>query len=192
MLGVFIVLPVYTKDRNCRVSVNAGTRNLKTLYAQLRKADKSCSLLPKMYLEFSDRALMAERYAEALWATQSGIRKSVNTSVTNKLILNQGLAFIGKDRNEEAITVLKKLAIKGSRKHVDARVKKVAHLALIKAYYQKNQSPRNKNVNFLINLYFHRYPDSPYDSILFEWCQDAGFTQTKQYKIRKLSYTKSN
>ncbi|MES0491069.1 MAG: hypothetical protein ABUK01_13810 [Leptospirales bacterium] len=168
------VAPSVRGQSSCNTDSLTKEKNLKKVYYGLRSMERQCRILPEAYLQYSESALLAERFNEALWATMKGLEQQQNNNVGSKLKLNQGLAFLGQDRNEEAIIILKELTLKKNTTNINEDTKQRSHMALIQAYYQKNKRKADKNVEFLVNLFYHRYPDSQYTGLLKYWGRQNG------------------
>lgn len=149
-------------------------KNLFKIYQKLQKNHSRCKYSGKTFLNYAQRAYLAGRYGESLRAVEYGISQKNPHSIQMQLRYMQGLAFLGRGRNEEAISSLKKVAMKKSpvaAKELETRQR--AHLALIEAYYAKSNNKNDKNVQFLTHLFRRRYPQSRYLPILEKWFKSS-------------------
>jgi len=154
-------------QRECNPSPIGSGKALQKLYYELRALEKECKIDPMFLLKYAQRAYLAERYNEAIWASESALKyKTADT--TSDLILRYtlGLSYIEKGRIEEAIITLRVVTENNSSADLHRIFHQKAHLALIKAYLTKAGGKVDQDVRFLANLFFHRYPKSSYTALL--------------------------
>lgn len=160
-------------NKKCFDEALFNRKNLRDVYLTLRAASAHCDIATKTYIHYAERAIVAERYAEALWVAQRGQNKA-NQQEKYQLWLLQGQAFLHLKRTEEAITVLKKVAYDKSLYQLASTQSAFAHLLLLKSYYLRAGKKKDKNVLFLYNLFQTRYTKN----IEREWLE-AWFSHLK-------------
>ena len=154
----------------CSGDFIATEKSLFKIYMTLRKNSAKCPYTGIDFLNYGTRAYLAGRYGESLWATEHGMAQKNPESVKMQLIYTRGLAFLGRGRNEEAITTLQEIAMqKGEVSGAQLETRQRAHLALIKAYYARSGDKNDDNVLFLARLFRERYPQSRYLPVLDKW-----------------------
>lgn len=158
-------------------------KSLRDVYFSLRSLDEkskknSCKISAQEFLTYAERAVLAERFAEALWAAHKGINaENKKTLLFYQLKITEGRAFLGLERVEEAIAVFTpftKNEILYSSKETRS-IFAQAYLLLIASYYHKANKQIDNNVNYLIYLLKKKYPSAKTEiEILQMWLKKNG------------------
>lgn len=165
---LFFVKGVVFAQKQCFDEAIFHQKSLRDSYLSLRAASKSCEIASTSYLVYGERAILAKRYAEALWAAQQG-QKVASSKEKYPLLLMEGWAFLHLGRLEESITALKKIAYNKSLYSASSSLAASAHLLLIKSYYLRAGKKKDDNVLFLYNLFHKRYSKRPELEMLQAW-----------------------
>ena len=131
----------------------------------------NCSFHNRDYYEFSRRALIGQRYKEALWSAQKAKKyfNKVNFIYYDSVRI-QALSYIYLKRYEEAITLIKEHLYDTNKQIKNDQIYyEKLMLALIKAYYHKNKNTIQGDVNYLIAIFYKNFPNSKYHYILKQW-----------------------
>ncbi|MDH5719036.1 MAG: tetratricopeptide repeat protein [Spirochaetia bacterium] len=178
ILGTFFFSSgVYSK--NCDTTFVTKEKNLKKTYAKLSEISLKCGVSSDIFLEHSEKAILAERPIEALWSAQKGIwrlKPNSNQELRLRLYLARGTALLKLNRYEEAIIHLRKASLDyhegrpvwGQKREIVQR----AYLMLVKTYFEKENEKISKDVLFLISLFNEKFPKSPYLSLVKNWLKE--------------------
>ncbi|RME89086.1 MAG: hypothetical protein D6767_09115 [Candidatus Hydrogenedentota bacterium] len=149
---VFFLSPFRTLFASeCNLPLHQKKVSLKQIYLQLRFRDPKCKFPAKLFLAYSERALLAGRLHEALWSAKTGMKRA-SSSIKRKLTLAAAKAYNELNRYEEAIALLKPLAFSTQKDNLA----KQAHICLIRAYYLRAKQKQDSNVKYLVSK-FRRY-----------------------------------
>lgn len=147
-------------------------KSLREIYFLLRASVNKCKLTANDFLVYAEKAIVAQRCSETLWAVQHGLKTSaINQEQKYKLLLLQGRAFLCLNRTEEAISTLKKI-VQNKKLYTSKEFNDIAfsaHLVYIKAYYVRANKKKDANVIYLLNLLKKRYPKKSEISLTNNW-----------------------
>ena len=154
----------------CSANLVKKQKDIDELFSDLRALPSYCSQRDRLYLEFANRAYLGGHYIKSLWAVEVALQsqKVQNDYFWNLKVL-EGKNLNALNRFEEAIDVLRPMAIQNKADKASALIKQRAHLALIESYYLRAGRNKDKNVFYLISLFMSRHPDSRYQSLLRDW-----------------------
>lgn len=169
LCGAYLIFPSLQPawSNNCNAGLIETEKSLRTIYFALRYSDSQCHYDGEILAQYASRAYLAGRYSESIWAATLGLTRSKDEATQMRLHLYQGLSYSDMERYEEAIAHLKKAGF-GETGKADPLISQRAHMALIEVYYLKSRKV-DSNVEYLVNSFFYRYPQSPYTVFIQEW-----------------------
>jgi hypothetical protein len=109
------------------------------------------------------QAYLSENYAIGIWAASSAIKENKSKSMEKMAEFHYylGISYLGKNRTEEAISVLKKIVFYENYNQIDREILEKSHMALIQAYSENNKNQKNnQNITYLIRLFKARHNKS--------------------------------
>lgn len=172
---LFFLTATLTTAFACNVSYIKKEKSLRTVYFKLRAEPAECGLNYQPYLDYSRRALIGGRHAEALWAARKGLSAYLKNRGSRKLAylylrFIEGSSLYELNRLEEAIVSLKKVTGHPKINHWKVRdLRQRAYLRLIQTYYLKAGRRKDNNVKYLVSVFSKKYPYSTYRKLLTGW-----------------------
>lgn len=154
----------------CSTNLVKKQKNIEELFAELRSLPSHCGQKDRLFLEFANRAYLGGHYVKSLWAVETALQRQKrrdNHYWSLKVLEGKNLNAL--NRFEEAIEVLRPMAIQNKADQASSHLKQRAHLALIESYYLRAGRNKDKNVFYLISLFMSRHPNSRYQPLLRDW-----------------------
>lgn len=154
---------------NCDEKELDKEKNVIRKYLSIKQ--NTCRLAPAYLLNLSKEAYVSGNYAIGIWAIRSVLatQKKHDINEMAEFYYYLGLSYLGKERNEEAISVLKKIVFSDTPEKLDNIILQKAHMALIQAYFQDDPRKNDKDIDYLIRLFKNRYKDSTLLYAVYDW-----------------------
>lgn len=127
----------------------------------LKRSD--CYYAAGSFLNFAEICISKGRFSNAKWALDLAERKiqSKNSSLFYQWQAASASLFLERKRYEEAIHLLKPYVLqKNVYQKVPVEYRRRYHRLFIHAYYIRAKNRKDKNVDYLISLYKHRYREN--------------------------------
>ena len=170
VICIFTILHSVSAE-NCQNSFIRDEKNLRKMYILLRKKSRECTFSTLDYVRFGGRAILSGYSKEAYWAASRALKNSKENTIhyLNANLL-KATALNDMRRNEEAIEILRPIALNSSKQ---SSIYQKIYLELIRAYYLKNDQKIDDNVLFLFAKFNNKFPKSRYSPLLSAWIKDA-------------------
>lgn len=154
----------------CSTNLVKKQKNIEEVFVELRSLPPHCGQKDRLFLEFANRAYLGGHYVKSLWAVETALqRQKIRDNNYWSLKVLEGKNLNALNRFEEAIEVLRPMAIQNKADQASSVLKQRAHLALIESYYLRAGRNKDKNVFYLISLFMSRHPNSRYQPLLRDW-----------------------
>lgn len=153
ILFTAFIYPIYDCPRN---PLKNG-QSLEDSLSILRKSN--CYYKAEDFLAFAEICISKGRFSNADWALNIAKKKisSKSSSEFHRFQIAKASLLLERKKYEETIILVKPYILSKKNQSIPASYLKQYHLLGIRAYYIRAGNKKDKNVQYLISLYNHRY-----------------------------------